>query len=136
MEVASELSLRDKGTKHSKMRREGHSRLRGQPGQRVGGGKVHSIYRERHLPAWLGSQGPKRAGGLDRQRHRDLLQRRECTECGISGTVATMWMTFKEEWVLLSPSNEMMEGWDTQRVCAAAWGQLSEAVLKPLHTRV
>lgn len=67
---------------------------------------MHIICRERYLPAWLGAEGPKRTGGLDRQvgppRHRDLLQRRACTEWGISDTVAAMWMTFKKEQALLS----------------------------------
>ena len=52
-----------------------------------------------------GVRGPKRAGGLGRQvglgpndTETDLLWRRECTEWGIPGTVATTCMTLREEW--------------------------------------
>lgn len=107
VEAASELSLEGQKNQTSKMKWEGNSRQRGQPGQRVGGGKEHSVCRERHQPAWQvrGLQNSRWAGqtsGLGPE-DRDLLQRRECTEWGIPGTVAATWMAFKEERALLSP---------------------------------
>ena len=64
VEVASELSLDGQKIKHSKNRQEGHSRKREQPGQRVGGGKVHSMCVERRQPAQQvrGPHGSRWAG--------------------------------------------------------------------------
>lgn len=102
----SEPSLEEQ--RNQTLKDEAGMAFQAEPRQRVGGGKVHSMCRERQQPAWLGSEDPKEqvagpASGAGLQGHRDLLWRTECAEWGTPGIVGTTRMPFREEWALLHP---------------------------------
>lgn len=106
MEVASELSL--EGQRNQTLKDEAGRAFQREGTAWAKGGRWEGTQSvEEKAPTSMARvRGPPRArqaSGAGSQRHRDLLQRRECTEWGISGTVATLWMISEEEWVLPSP---------------------------------